>query len=377
MSQGVAAEGKATRMRRALELAARGRGAVSPNPLVGAVIISDDGAVLGEGFHAELGGRHAEVVALADAAERGADVTGATMHVTLEPCAHHGRQPPCTDAILASGVARVVIGSEDPTAKASGRGPEVLRAGGVEVAWAEGPEAAAARLLNQPFRKRALTGRPLVVLKSAVTLDGRTATAGGDSRWISGDPARELVHRWRADLDAVAVGIETAIADDALLTARGVGAVRQPTRVVFDSAARLPLDSRLVRTATEAPVIVMAGPDAPPANVDALTNAGVEVVICAGEGPQRVRAALAELGRRELSSLMLEGGATLAGSFRDAGEIDELRIFLAPLLLGGAAARPLLAGSGAPRLRDAQRALAVSWEPVGEDMLARVRMREW
>ncbi len=377
MNGHVATRPDSVHMRRALELAARGRGAVSPNPMVGAVIVSADGIVIGEGFHERLGEAHAEVMALTDAAQRGADVSGATMYVTLEPCAHHGRQPPCTDAILASGLGRVVIGSEDPTEKASGRGPGVLRDGGVEVEMAEGAEAAAARLLNQPFRKLARTGRPLVVLKSALTLDGRTATAEGDSKWISGDPARELVHRWRSDLDAVAVGIGTALADDALLTSRGVDAVRQPTRVVFDSSARLPLDSRLVRTATEAPVFVIAGPGAPSGNVDALTNAGIEVIVPSGEGPDRIRAALGELGRRDVSSLLLEGGATLAGSFRDAGELDELRLFFAPLLLGGGGARPLLGGDGAPRLRDAERALDVTWEPIGEDMLARVRMREW
>ena len=317
------------------------------------------------------------MAALEDAAARGADVTGSTMFVTLEPCAHQGRQPPCAEAILAAGLSAVVIASDDPTEKASGRGPGILRDGGVEVEWASGADAAGARLLNQPFRKRARTGRPLVVLKSALTLDGRTATAGGDSKWISGDPARELVHRWRSDLDAVAVGIKTAIADDALLTSRGVYAARQPTRVVFDSSARLPLDGRLVRTATEAPVIVIAGSDAPPPAVDALTNAGVEVVVCPGEGPDLVKVALDELGRRDIGSLLLEGGATLAGSFREAGELDELRLFYAPLLLGGAEARPLLGGTGPDRLRDAERALAVEWEPVGEDMLARVRMREW
>lgn len=373
----VATDQDSVHMRRALELAARGRGAVSPNPLVGAVIVSADANVIGEGFHERLGEAHAEVNALSDAAQRGADVSGATMYVTLEPCAHQGRQPPCTDAILASGLSRVVIGSDDPTPKASGRGPGILRDGGVAVLASEGAEAAAARLLNQSFRKLARTGRPLVVLKSALTLDGRTATGGGDSKWISGDSSRELVHRWRSDLDAVAVGIGTAIADDALLTARGVDARRQPTRVVFDSRARLPLDGRLVRTATEAPVFVIAGPSAPSGNVDALTNAGIEVIVCSGEGPDRVRAALSELGRRDVSSLLLEGGATLSGSFRDAGELDELRLFFAPLLLGGADARPLLGGRGEASLREAERALDVSWEPVGDDMLARVRMREW
>ena len=373
----VATDRESAHMQRALELAARGRGAVSPNPMVGAVIVDPGGNVIGEGFHERVGDVHAEVAALSDAAQRGADVTGATMLVTLEPCAHEGRQPPCTDAILASGVARVVIGSADPTPKAAGRGPEILGDAGVEVSWAEDAAAEGARRLNQAFRKHALTGKPHVILKSAVTLDGRTATADGDSKWISGDASRELVHRWRADLDAVAIGIGTAIADDALLTARGVGAIRQPSRVVFDSTARLPLDGRLVRTATEAPVIVVAGPEAPRGNVDALTNAGVEVIVRPENGPEGISAALLELGRRDLTSLLLEGGATLAGAFRDAGEIDELRLFIAPVLLGGSGARPILGGAGATRLGDAEHALEVRWEPVGRDMLARVRMRDW
>ena len=365
------------RMERALELAARGRGAVSPNPLVGAVIVGASGDVIGEGWHAKVGERHAEVAAIEDARERGSEITGATMFVTLEPCAHEGRQPPCTDAILSAGIAKVVIASDDPTEKASGRGPGILRDGGVEVEWSEGADAAAARLLNQAFRKHSRAGRPLVVLKAALTLDGRTATESGESKWISGDSSRELVHRWRSDLDAVAVGVNTAIADDALLTARGVAAVRQPSRVVFDSSARLPLDGRLVATATEAPVIVIAGPEAHGPRVDALTNAGVEVIVCPGEGPDRIGSALDELGRRGITSLLLEGGATLAGSFRDAGELDELRLFYAPLLLGGAGARPLLGGAGSAGIGAADRALTVEWVPSGDDMLALARMREW
>ncbi len=196
-----------------------GRGKVSPNPLVGAVV-AGDGETIGEGFHAELGGVHAEVAALEDCRRRGGDPAGATMYVTLEPCAHQGRQPPCTDAIVAAGIARVVIGSDDPSEKASGRGPGILRDEGIEVAFAEGAEAAAARLLNQAFRKHARTGRPLVTFKLALTLDGRVATASGESRWISGESSRDLVHRWRAEADAIAVGIGTALADDPLLTAR-------------------------------------------------------------------------------------------------------------------------------------------------------------
>src|SRR3954451_18734850 len=198
---------------RALGLAEGGRGRVSPNPLVGSVVVRN-GEVIGEGWHAELGGLHAERAALADCAEHGNDPAGATMYVTLEPCAHQGRQPPCVEAILEAGIGRVVIASDDPSEKASGRGPGILRDGGIEVAFASGPEATAARRLNQPFRKHARTGLPLVVLKMALSLDGQTTTASGDSPWISGPESRELVHEWRAESDGIAVGIGTALTDD-------------------------------------------------------------------------------------------------------------------------------------------------------------------
>jgi diaminohydroxyphosphoribosylaminopyrimidine deaminase / 5-amino-6-(5-phosphoribosylamino)uracil reductase len=363
-------------LRRALALAAGGRGRVSPNPLVGAVLVRD-GRVIGEGFHAELGGVHAEVAALEDARARGADAAGATMFVTLEPCAHHGRQPPCVDALLAAGIARVVIASEDPSEKASGRGPGILRDGGVAVEVADGPEAAAARLLNQPFRKLSRTGRPLVVLKSAVSMDGRVATAAGDSRWISGQASRTLVHHWRAEADAVCVGIGTALADNPLLTARDVEVPRQPMRVVFDSAARLPLTSRLLGSVDEAPVLVVASPHAPGERVRDLTDAGAEVLVCDGVPEARVLAALAELGRRGISSVLLEGGPVLAGSFLDADEVDELRMFIAPVVIGGAGAPPSVMGAGAQRIDDARPALSMEWEAIDGDLLLRARMREW
>ena len=363
-------------LRRALELAEGGRGRVSPNPVVGAVLVRED-EVIGEGFHARLGDLHAERAALEDCRRRGEDPAGATMYVTLEPCAHEGRQPPCTEAIVAAGVGRVVVGSDDPSERASGRGPGVLRDEGVRVELADGPEAAAARLANQAFRKHARTGRPQVVLKSAVTLDGRTATEAGDSRWISGQASRELVHRWRAEADAVAVGIGTALADDPMLTAREVGAERQPARVVFDSAARLPLGSKLVGSIGEAPLVVVADLDAPAERVEALRRAGAEVLQLDGVPAEVVRAALVELGRRDVTSLLLEGGAGLAGAFLDAGEVDELRLFIAPLVIGGAGARPIVAGHGATAIAEAGRALAMEWEPVGEDLLVRARLREW
>jgi diaminohydroxyphosphoribosylaminopyrimidine deaminase/5-amino-6-(5-phosphoribosylamino)uracil reductase len=368
-------------LRRALELAAGGRGQVSPNPLVGAVL-TRDGEAIGEGFHSELGGPHAEVAALDDCRARGHEPSGATLYVTLEPCAHQGRQPPCTDAILAAGVARVVIASEDPSEKASGRGPGILRDEGVEVELVNGEEAAAARLLNQAFRKHSRTARPLVLLKWALSLAGRVATAGGDSRWISGEASRALVHRWRAECDAVCVGIGTALADDPLLTARPVDvsaqrAPRQPVRVVFDSEARLPLDSRLVGSIREAPLLVVASRAVRAKRAKALEEAGADVIVCDGDPPDRAAAALAELGRREINSVLLEGGPTLAGSFLDAGEIDQLRLFIAPIVLGGAGARPLAGGKGADLIADATPALAVEWERSDGDLLVRARLREW
>jgi diaminohydroxyphosphoribosylaminopyrimidine deaminase / 5-amino-6-(5-phosphoribosylamino)uracil reductase len=373
----VSTQQDAPHLRRALELAEGGRGRVSPNPMVGAVVVRDD-EVIGEGFHAALGELHAERAAIEDARARGEDPAGSTIYVTLEPCAHTGRQPPCTEAILEAGISRVVFASEDPTEKASGRGPGMLRDGGVAVELAGGPEAAAARLLNQPFRKRARTGRPLVTYKAAMSLDGRVASPTGDSRWISSVESRELVHRWRAECDAVAVGIGTALADDPLLTARLDEASRQPARVVFDSRARLPVDSALVKSIDEAPLMVVCAPEAPSAQRDALEQAGAEVIVAPGRGSRaRLDAALDELGRREIQDLLVEGGPTIAGALFDAGEIDEMRLFIAPVVVGSAEARAVLEGQGVARIAEGVRPLATSSEQVGEDLLVRARLREW
>ncbi len=392
-------------LRRALELAEGGRGRVSPNPLVGAVLVRD-ADVIGEGWHAELGGLHAERAALEDCRGRGEDPAGATMYVTLEPCAHQGRQPPCTEALLEAGVARVVIASDDPSEKASGRGPGMLRDGGVEVEFAAGEEAAAARLLNQSFRKHARTGLPLVTLKMAMSLDGRTTTAPGDSPWISGEQSRALVHQWRAESDAIAVGIGTVLADDPLLTARpspssavllpGIegqrnsgSSIQQPIRVVFDRDARLPLDSQLLRTLDESPVLVVTAPEADSERVAALREAGAEIFVADG-----IDAALADLGRRGITSLFLEGGATLAGAFTAADQLDEARTFIAPVLLDGQSvsrAGPVAAGDpppppvakassgvGPPTAPPARRiALTHTVDTVGDDVLVTVRLKEW
>jgi diaminohydroxyphosphoribosylaminopyrimidine deaminase / 5-amino-6-(5-phosphoribosylamino)uracil reductase len=373
-SQLTAADG--THLRRALELAESGRGRASPNPLVGAVVVRD-GEVIGEGFHAELGGLHAERAALEDCRQRGEDPAGATMYVTLEPCSHEGRQPPCVEAILDAGIGRVVIASDDPSEKASGRGPGILRDGGVEVAFAAGAEAASARLLNQAFRKHARTGLPLVTLKLAMSLDGSTTSAPGGSPWISGERSRALVHRWRAESDAIAAGIGTVLADDPLLTARHPDA-RQPVRVVFDSQARLPLESQLLATLDQSPVLVVTAPDADAARVSALRDAGAEILVAGSTNPaDRIVSALADLGRREITSLFLEGGRTLAAAFASADQIDESRTFIAPVLFGdreegGRRAGPVAA---APPARVT--ALDSTAEKVGEDTLITARYREW
>lgn len=373
----VGTESQEAHLRRALQLAEGGRGRVSPNPLVGAVLVRAE-TVIGEGYHAELGDLHAERVAIEDCRGRGDDPAGSTLFVTLEPCAHTGRQPPCTEAILDAGIARVVYASEDPSEKAAGRGPGMLRDGGVEVELATGPEAAAARLLNQAFRKHARTGRPLVTYKAAMTLDGRVASPTGDSRWISNAESRELVHRWRGECDAVAVGIGTALADDPLLTARLEGEARQPARVVFDSGAQLPLDSALVRSIDEAPLSVVCAPEAASARRDGLERAGAEVIVTPGRTPgARLVAALDELGRRGIQDLLVEGGPMLAGALFDAGEIDEVRLFVAPILVGAADARAVLEGEGVARIADGVRPLATEHESVGEDLLVRARLREW
>jgi len=385
-------------LKRALELAEGGRGKVSPNPLVGAVIVRDGGTI-GEGFHAELGGLHAERAALEDCRSRGEDPTRATMYVSLEPCAHQGRQPPCTEAILEAGIGRVVVGSDDPSEKATGRGPGILRDGGVEVEFAPGEEATAARLLNQPFRKHARTGLPLVTLKLAISLDGRTRTAPGDSPWISGEGSRELVHRWRAESDAIAVGIGTVLADDPLLTARDTELPRQPARVIFDSQARLPLESQLLGTLDQSPILAVVSQEADPSRLAALRDAGAEIVVA-----DRIDAALADLGQCNITSLFLEGGATLASAFVDADAIDEARSFVAPVLIGNPGSKRSAEGEGGgvrsgagffasraePLAEVARRKTGRRARPdtptlprhrtvetVGEDVLITVRLKEW
>jgi diaminohydroxyphosphoribosylaminopyrimidine deaminase/5-amino-6-(5-phosphoribosylamino)uracil reductase len=364
-------------LRRAIELGRNGLGDVSPNPQVGAVIVKG-GELLGEGWHQRYGEAHAELNAIA-ACDPG-DLRGATLYLSLEPCCHQGQQPPCTDAILAAGIARVVVASDDPSDKANGRGLGILRDEGVDVQLATGDLAATARLENQGFRKHARSGKPWVLFKSAMSLDGKVATREGDSQWISDASSREKVHQWRSEVDAVVVGIGTAIADDPQLTVRLPGSQRQPRRIVFDSEARLPLDSQLVEQAPEVELIVIVSRAAPRSAVEALETAGAHVLSVSGENePLRVSDALAQLGAldRPVTSMLLEGGPHLAGAFFDAGEIDELRLFVAPLVIGGASARDPIEGMGASTIAEATRAVSLTTELVADDVLLSARLREW
>jgi diaminohydroxyphosphoribosylaminopyrimidine deaminase/5-amino-6-(5-phosphoribosylamino)uracil reductase len=298
--------------------------------------------------------------------------------VSLEPCAHHGRTPPCTEAIVEAGLKRIVIASDDPTEKASGRGLGILRDEGIRVDVVDGEVAEAARLINQPFRKHARTGRPLVLVKYAMTLDGKVATRTGDSKWISSEASRARAHRWRAESDAVAVGIGTALTDDPLLTARVDAVARQPRRIVFDAEARLPVTSQLVESAALAPVILICSRAASRTHTQSLISAGIDVVTVSGENESaRVAAALDELGARDIQSLLVEGGPHLAGAFLDADEVDELRVFIAPIIAGGRQARPAVEGEGVATIAEAARALATEVERIEDDVLVTARLREW
>lgn len=348
-------------MRRALELAPRGWGRTSPNPMVGCVIVRD-GAVAGEGWHHEYGGPHAEVEALRHAA--GA-ARGATAYVTLEPCSHHGKTPPCTDALVAAGVSRVVFAASDPNAKAAG-GAAVLRGAGIGVVV--GVEEQAARDQNAVFfhaHSPASERRPFIALKLAMSADAKIADREGGAKWITGDEARAETHRLRAGFDAVAVGIGTALADDPLLTVRGGVTPRiPPTRVVFDRGLRLPLGSTLARTAAETPVIAVTADDASAERAARLEAAGVRVL----RSQKGLAGMLETLRQAGLRSMFVEGGAGLASEFLRTDAVDRLYLFQAPLFLGPEGLSPF-ALIESPPIAAAARWRRIDTQAFGADTL--------
>lgn len=355
-------------MARALELAEQGRGRVEPNPMVGAVLVKQ-GAIVGEGFHAQFGGPHAEVAALEAA---GSNARGATLYVTLEPCAHHGKTPPCADAVIAAGVSRVIAAMEDPFPQVAGQGFAKLREAGIEVA--SGVLGERARQLNAPYLKLLGRARPWMMAKWAMTLDGRIATSVGDSQWISSDASRAIAHQLRGRVDAVMVGSGTARADNPQLTARPPGP-RIAVRVIVDGGATLPLSSKLVASAREVPVLVAVGRDAPVEQCRRLESAGCEVLVC--EGPNRVGRLewlLDALGKRRMTNVLVEGGGRLLGNLFDIAEIDEVHAFVGPKLIGGAASAGPIGGNGVERLRDAMRLSAIESRQLGDDVYIRGRI---
>jgi len=335
-------------MRRALAEAERGRGAVEPNPMVGAVVVRD-GQLVGFGHHGRFGGPHAEVEALSRAGE---SAQGATIYVTLEPCCHVGKTPPCTEAVLKAGIARVVAAMPDPFPRVAGGGLAQLRQAGLSVEV--GLEFDAAERLNAPYLKRLATGRPYVTAKWAMTLDGKMAAASGDSRWISGPRSRALVHEVRGRMDAIVVGIGTALADDPTLTARPPGP-RTPARIVLDRACRLPTTSRLAQSARESSVLIAVSEDAPIERRQALVELGCEIVPFSGDGPIPIVPFLEELGRRGMTNVLVEGGGRLLGVFFDAGQVDAVDVYIASLLEGGPPRFTPIQGAGRSRMADALR----------------------
>jgi diaminohydroxyphosphoribosylaminopyrimidine deaminase / 5-amino-6-(5-phosphoribosylamino)uracil reductase len=341
-------------------------GRPSPNPHVGAVVVKD-GELVATGHHERAGTDHAETAAVRAAGPRAA---GATLYVTLEPCNHHGRTPPCTDAIIASKVVRVVVGCRDPNPHVEGKGLEALRAAGIEITL--GVREAQCRAQIIPWTKHVTTGLPYVSIKLALSLDGRIATRSGASKWVTGPDARAKVHLLRSRSDAVAVGIGTAVADDPRLTVRDAPG-DSPLRVVFDTNLRLVPEARLVQTAREIPTLVLCGPDAPQETEMQLTALGVECIRMplSTEGRLDVVTALRMLAQRGIVTLLVEGGAELAGSFLAGRLADELHAFIAPILLGPRGRPGAVDWAGPDTPQQAPRIAAPTWELVGEDAYVR------
>lgn len=353
-------------MKLALELAAMARGRTSPNPMVGAVVVKDNN-IIGKGYHKKAGTPHAEVHALKAA---GADAKGATIYVTLEPCSHVGRTPPCVDAILKAGISRVVAAMTDPNPLVAGRGLEKLRQAGVEVV--SGVLESEARHLNEKFLKFITTKRPFVLLKAAMTLDGKIATHTGDSRWVTGEQSRGYVHQLRDEYDAIMVGIGTVLADDPALTTRLADKTGQdPIRIIVDSEGRLPLDARVLTQTSDAPTVVAVTDRAPAYKLGKLEAAGARILHVNQDEQGRVdlNQLMEQLGQREISSIMLEGGAGINSAALAAGIVDKVAMFIAPKIVGGVDATSAVGGQGVEIMNQALELENPKVRQFGRDIL--------
>lgn len=351
-------------MRMALELALKGRGWVSPNPVVGAVIVRDDGTIIGQGYHERYGELHAERNALKNCMEPPA---GATMYVTLEPCCHHGRQPPCTDAILEAGIRRVVVGSGDPNPRVAGGGIRILREHGIEVV--EGVLKEECDAVNEIFFHYIQTGRPYVVMKYAMTIDGKIAAYTGLSKWVTGEEARAHVQKLRHELSAIMVGVGTVLADDPMLNCRIPG-LTSPVRIICDTHLRTPLDSKVVQTASEIPTIIATCCEDERAVLQ-YTEKGCRVLNVAKSGDLHLdlQDLVRKIGAEGIDSILLEGGGTLNWSALESGIVNRVMAYVAPKLFGGSSAKTPVEGRGIPDPQEAVRLRDISVSRLGEDLL--------
>jgi diaminohydroxyphosphoribosylaminopyrimidine deaminase/5-amino-6-(5-phosphoribosylamino)uracil reductase len=362
-------------MEHALRLARRGYGATSPNPLVGALVVKG-GKVIGRGWHHRAGEPHGEIEALNDACTKGANVRGATLYVTLEPCSTHGRTPPCTQAIIAAGIRKVVVGATDPNPSHAGKAFDVLKHAGIAVN--HGVLAKQCERLNEAFNHWIVHRTPFVTVKAAMTLDGKIATAAGESKWITGEKARAYGMKLRQGNDAILVGVNTILADDPSLTVRGGRSQKRLRRIVLDSTAKTPLTAKVVRDEDATLTTIVVGPRAPKTKVSALAKR-VEVLVAPREVGTRdtpmipLAWLLKELGGRETLGLLVEGGGEVNASFLLQGHAHRVAFFFAPKILGGRGSRPAVAGDGVSRLEDALRLRDVEWLRLGEDLLLSAR----
>lgn len=349
-------------MQRALELAAKGRGRTSPNPMVGAVLVRK-GRVLAEGWHRKAGSPHAERIALG----RVRNAKGSTLYVTLEPCSTHGRTPPCTDAIVGSGIRRVVIGTMDPNPRHAGRAIRILRRAGIRTATRV--LAREASDLNRVFNHWITTGRPWVIAKAAMTLDGKIATRTGDSRWITSPAARRTAHRLRAEADAILVGVGTVVRDNPRLNVRGTQQHRRLLRIVLDPSGRTPAGSKILKASALNPTLVVTGTRTPGSRIRGLVRHGACVwQLPLQAGMFSLRQLLLKLGRIEVTSLLVEGGSDTLGAFFDAGLVNQAAFFYAPKLIGGSAVKAV-GGAGVRRMKDALRFGDLEVRRIGNDLL--------
>lgn len=350
-------------MQEALCLARHGMGTVSPNPMVGAIIVKDN-AVVGKGYHKRAGTEHAEILALREAGDL---AQGATLYVTLEPCAHYGRTPPCVGAIIRSGITRVVVAMEDPNPKVAGKGVSTLLSANLEVRVGVLEEEA--RMLNEVYVKSVMAGLPFVVLKYAMTMDGKIATYVGDSKWVTEEPARKLVHQLRNTYDAVVVGVGTVLADNPRLTVRGLrDASRNPVRVIIDSYLRTPLDAKVLSEPGK--VIIATTKGVPLQRIEEFEDRGVEI-LAVGEYSNRVDLLVLaqELIKRDITSLLLECGGSLSASFLESGLVDKVLCFIAPKIIGGEGAITPVEGRGIRLMRDCLALQNTSVCKIGQDVL--------